>query len=111
VAISISGLAKALQGQQRFTEAEQLFRQAITIERSVAGDKHPAVGVDTSNLAECLMDMQRYAEAEPLLLEAERLLIASSGEAHPRVLKTRRRLARLYRALNRPDRAAQYEHS
>jgi eukaryotic-like serine/threonine-protein kinase len=111
VAISTSGLAKALQGQQRFTEAEQLFRQAITIERSVAGDKHPAVGVDTSNLAECLMDMQRYAEAEPLLLEAERLLIASSGEAHPRVLKTRRRLARLYRALNRPDRAAQYEHS
>jgi hypothetical protein len=55
--------------------------------------------------------MQRYAEAEPLLLEAERLLIASSGESHPRVVKTRRRLARLYRALNRPDRAAQYEPS
>ena len=56
------------------------------------------------------MDMRRYAEAEPLLLEAERLLIAS-GESHPRVVKTRRRLARLYRALNRPDRAAQYEPS
>jgi hypothetical protein len=57
------------------------------------------------------MDMQRYAEAEPLLLEAERLLIASSGESDPRVVKTRRRLARLYRALNRSDRAAQYEPS
>ena len=111
VALSMSGLAKAVQGQQRLQEAEQLFRQAIAIERSVAGDTHPAVGVDSSNLAECLMDMKRYAEAEPLLLGAERLLVASAGETHPRVLKTRRRLVRLYRALNKPELAAKYEPS
>jgi eukaryotic-like serine/threonine-protein kinase len=111
VALSTSGLAKAIQGQQRLKEAEQLFRQAIAIERSVVGGTHPAVGVDTSNLAECLMDMHRYAEAEPLLLEAERLLVASSGETHPRVVKTRRRLVRLYRALNNPELAAKYEPS
>ena len=72
--------------------------------------ENPTVGVDTSNLAECLMDMNRYAEAEPLLVEAERLLTAASGESHPRVAKTRRRLARLYRALDRPDLVAKYEH-
>ena len=96
-------LPRRCRGRSSYAEAERLFRQAIDIERTSLGEQHPAVGVDTSNLAECLMDMKRYAEAEPLLLKAERLLIASSGETHPRVGKTRRRLARLYRALNRPD--------
>jgi hypothetical protein len=67
--------------------------------------------VSTRATGECLIDMNRYAEAEPLLVEAERLLVASSGETHPRVVKTRRRLVRLYRALNNAELAAKYEAS
>ena len=63
VAISTSGLAKALQGQKQYAEAERLFRHAIDIERSALGEQHPAYGIDSSNLAELLMDMKRYAEA------------------------------------------------
>ena len=72
VAISTSGLAKALQGQRQLCGGRTAVPPRDRHRARVVGEKHPAYGVDTSNLAECLMDMKRYAEAETLLLDAER---------------------------------------
>jgi tetratricopeptide (TPR) repeat protein/tRNA A-37 threonylcarbamoyl transferase component Bud32 len=58
---------------------------------------------------ETLVLLERFAEAEPLLLDSYRVFRATRGDAHPASRNAAARLSQLYRAWEKPDKAAAYE--
>ena len=61
-----------------------------------------------SGLGYCLLRLEQFEEAETVLLEAEEHLLAMVGPDHPWTRSTRDRLAQLYDAWEKPDRAAEW---
>ena len=58
-------LAGVMQQQGRFTEAERVFRRAMSLQESALGPKHLEVGVTLFSLAEALRAQGKVEEAEP----------------------------------------------
>jgi len=67
---AIDALARHLQDQGRYGDAEPLFREALERRQRVHGGGHLHVTVALNNLGQLLREMGRLAEAAPLLLEA-----------------------------------------
>lgn len=98
-------LGDALYLQERYAEAEPLFREALTIRRAVFGANHADTAVSVSDLANTLKALGRLAEAEPVYREALAIRMSVLGDAHPRTASTSRSLARTIRDQNRTDEA------
>lgn len=101
-------LGKILTRAGEPARGEAYLRQAV--ERRSRGLKpgHWLRGEAQGALGECLTAQRRYAEAEPLLTESHDTLEASLGRRDPRTQEARRRLAALYEAWEKPDRAAHF---
>jgi tetratricopeptide (TPR) repeat protein len=80
---SLTNRAKFLLNTNRRTEAEPLFRRALTICDAIYGFDHPEVAASLRNLALSLCDSDRIAEAELLLRRALAIHQASYGSDHP----------------------------
>ena len=59
--------AVELYQQGRYSEAEPLYRESLTIRREQLGERHSDVATSLNNLAELYHIQGRYSEAEPLL--------------------------------------------
>src|SRR5262249_50203654 len=70
VALSLDNLASLYTSQDRYTEAEPLYRRALAIREKVLGPQHPAVANNINGLAELYRAQNRNAEAEPLYKHA-----------------------------------------
>src|SRR6185312_303230 len=66
----LGNLASLLYKMRRFTEAESLLREALTIDERRLGSTDPKVATGLNNLAAVLMDTYRLAEAEVLMRKA-----------------------------------------
>jgi serine/threonine protein kinase/tetratricopeptide (TPR) repeat protein len=88
--------------------AESLLREAYGMGQRVvpAGDRY--VAEVALALGDLLVRRRRFDEAERLVLEAERHLAAWGGPAHPTHQVAVGRVAALYRAWGRPERAEEY---
>jgi serine/threonine-protein kinase len=91
------------------TEGEPLLREALEIRRKVLPEGNPFVPLSESALGECLAAQKRYGEAEPLLISGYTNAKSKLGEQEPRVLECRKRLAKLYEAWGKTDRALSYQ--
>jgi len=60
----LTNLAALYQLQQRYEEAERLYRRALAIDEAAFGGQHPSVARDLGNLAGLYVEMKRPAEAE-----------------------------------------------
>ena len=109
VAIGLFNLAGLTQQQGRLDKAESLYLEALAMERRLFGAQHPVLSATLSRYGGCLTEMKRYPEAEEKLLEAYGIAKALLGEQHPRTKQTAARLAHLYEAWGKPDKAAEYE--
>ena len=69
------------------------------------------VGRAKTALGKCLTRLGRYGEAERVLLDSHEMLTAACGERHGHVRTTRRHLAALYDAWNRPGDAEEWRRS
>ena len=90
-------------------EAEPLLREALTSYQENTPKRSFPMAIAQGNLGECLLDQKRYAEAEPLLTESYETMKAIQVPTSPMLREAALRLASLYRALNKPEKAAIYE--
>jgi tetratricopeptide (TPR) repeat protein len=83
MAYATGQLATKLRAAGELDEAEQLFREALALERRARGDHHGNVAGHEYNLARLLVDQGRLAEADTLLLDAIRITDRAGGPNSP----------------------------
>ena len=57
--------------QHRYSEAENLYREALKFRLQVLNNKHPDVADSLNSLALCLYKQRKFAEPEPFYLRAK----------------------------------------
>jgi tetratricopeptide (TPR) repeat protein len=102
--LQTAGLSLLDLGRPR--EAESLLRDSLALRARSLPPGHWLIASAESVLGACLTAERRYREAEPLLLRAAAGLEKSRGRDHERTVEARQRLAALYEAWGRPERAA-----
>ena len=83
-------LSALLEVQDKYAEAETLFRRAIEIDEKALGKDHPTVATDYNNLARLLQDQGKYAEAEPLYRRPIEIFQATLGTDHSNTVMVKR---------------------
>lgn len=66
------------------------------------------IGAAEGAIGECLAAQKRYDEAEALLLDSYQILKATTGQNDARLTEAAQRLANLYRAWGKPQKARFY---
>ena len=69
--------------QQKYAEAEKMFRQALPIQRKEFGPRHSAVVNLMSDLLKTLDRQHKHAQAEPIILELNDI-VQQNSEATPK---------------------------
>ena len=69
-ATALNNLATIYDNTGRYSEAEPLFEEALSIRRRLLGADHPDTAVSLNNLAGLYRIQGRYDDAEPLFEEA-----------------------------------------
>ncbi len=98
---SVNNLAELYRAQGRHSEAEPLFKRALTARERLLGPEHPQTLISVNALASLYQAQGRYSEAEQLYRRAlaarERVL----GPEHADTLMSVNDLALLYKAQGR----------
>ena len=94
-------LASMRQFGGRLDEAERLARSALSINRSLYGERHHRVGSDLSMLGSILTDAGKYAEADSVLQKAVVSLRASYPDGHVELADALRNLGANLEAIGR----------
>jgi len=97
VANSLNNLAGLYRNQGRYSEAEPLYKRALSIREKVLGSDHPDVALSLNSLAGLYRNQGRYSEAEPLYKRALSIVEKVLGSEHPDVANSLNNLAGLYR--------------
>ncbi len=105
VAADLAALAALVQEQQRFDEAETLYRRLIAIFEAGFGPIHYELGVNYNNLAALHAARGNLREAENLYQRALGIKHRLLGHNHPDVAMTLHNLAMLYTQQGDNDRA------
>jgi Flp pilus assembly protein TadD len=62
----MNNLAVVLTQRGKYEEAEQIFRQTLSLREKVSGKKHPDTLLSLNNLASVLKSQGKYEEAEQI---------------------------------------------
>jgi tetratricopeptide (TPR) repeat protein len=92
-AYALNVLATVYLGQEKFDEAEALFRRAMAIRARVLGDDHPDVAHSLTNLSTLYSLQRRFGEAEGLLRRALEIQTRALGDSDYNVGSTLNLLA------------------
>lgn len=92
----------------KYRDAEGYLRQALEIRTRLLPKGNQLIGRAEVVLGECLTLQKRYAEAEPLLLDSSKIIEATTVPNDARRAEVRQRLADLYRAWGKSQKAADY---
>ena len=101
VATITDNLAQICLLQKRYVEAEQHYRDAVSIWEATLGKQHPDTGKAYMNLAEFYHLRGRERGAEDLYRRAAGILEPVYGKDHPLVLVAHNQLADVWRAEGR----------
>jgi tetratricopeptide (TPR) repeat protein len=93
--ILLSNLGRTYEARQQLPRAEQLYREAVGLNRRHFGPEHDLVGTDLMRLGELLYSRHRNTEAEPALREALAIFKARLGPSHPYTVETSALLERI----------------
>jgi len=106
----MTGLADVHTQFANDADAEALYREAIALDRSLHGERHPDVARSLAGLANSLLFQGRFDEAEPLYRDALDIRVDALGDDHPLVAETSNNLASLYYFMG-DKQAAEREYS
>ncbi|MFN7924418.1 MAG: tetratricopeptide repeat protein [Bryobacteraceae bacterium] len=101
LAAALIDLGFALESQQKFAQAEPLYRRALAIQEKALSPRHPEVGVTLNNLAGVVGASGRLAQAELMLTRAVSILETTLGPNHARVAAACSNLGDLEAALGK----------
>jgi CHAT domain-containing protein/Tfp pilus assembly protein PilF len=101
VAISLNNLAVLYVAQDRYAEAEPLYKRSLAIDEKALGPDHPNVATALNNLALLYKVQGRYAEAEPLYKRSLAIREKALGPDHTNVATALNNLASLYQEQGR----------
>ncbi len=104
----MNNLAMLLMKRGKVTEAEPVFAEILSLSEGRLPPGHYFDAIIRNNYGECLARLERFVEAEKHLLASQTTLTEFFKEGHPRVKKGMERLATLYTAWGKPDRAAEF---
>jgi len=93
LAQAMGNLAWALQGLDKYDEAEKLQRESLALRRRIQGEAHPEIAIDINNLAFTLQTRGDYAGAEALYRESLAMNRKLLGDEHPEVAFNENNLA------------------
>jgi tetratricopeptide (TPR) repeat protein len=96
-AVALNKLGIVFQAQDKYTDAEGLFKRALAIREKALGANHADVGQSLNNLAYAYHAQSKYSEAEALYKRALPIREKALGANHPDVGQTLSNLANLYR--------------
>ena len=82
--------------QERFEEAEEVLRQALSTREQQFGEDHPLISSAAAELAHVLEERARYSEAENLYRRSMNSRLRRYGEDHPLTARAYNSLGRLY---------------
>jgi tetratricopeptide (TPR) repeat protein len=92
-ALALNTLATVYVAQQKYDEAEALYRRAMAIRVEVLGDDHPDVAHTLTNLSLVYSLQRKFAEAEGLLRRALEIQTRALGDSDFQVGSTLTSLA------------------
>ncbi|MGA0040359.1 MAG: tetratricopeptide repeat protein [Pirellulales bacterium] len=96
---------RALEDQQKYDQAEQLFREALAISEKSYGPDHRETATCLDNLATCLRKQGRYVDAVTSCSRSLAIREAILGRKHAHTATSYCNLGYLYRTLGRYDEA------
>jgi serine/threonine-protein kinase len=105
VALALTGLGWVLLDEGHAEEAEALLREAVEIRKKTLPAGHPDAAVTESILGSSLAAQKRYAEAEPLLVGSYARIVARRTDRSRESREARARIASLYSAWGKPEKA------
>lgn len=82
-AMTLNCLARSYFLQKRFSEAESVFKKALTISSTTFGSEHPNTVLILNNLANSYVAQQKYIHAERILRTALTITTKNYGVSHP----------------------------
>lgn len=104
----LGGMANVFRKQQRFAEAEAMYRDVLSMRLESFPDDHRLVSEIRSGLGATLTELGQLDEAERLLQQAIESYEAQQGMQHPGALMTMERLAGLYERLGNQEESARW---
>jgi tetratricopeptide (TPR) repeat protein len=100
-----TNLAHLLLQSHHYSEAEYLYRAALSIKEASDGPNHPSVAGGLNNLANLFRDTNRHREAESLYRRALAIDEAHFGPDHPSVAGKLNNIALLFQQTEQYDEA------
>jgi tetratricopeptide (TPR) repeat protein len=105
LAHSLNELGILYSQQEKYNQAEPLFKQALALGQELLGEHDPDIAFSLNNLAELYRNQRRYEEAEPLFKQALAIRQKLLGDHHSDVPRILNNLAELYRNQRRYEEA------
>lgn len=96
---------RALEAEQKYAEAESLFRDALEISERAYGPDHRETATCLDNLATCLRKQGRYVDAVTACSKGLAIREAVLGKRHAHTAASACNLGFLYRTIGRYDEA------
>lgn len=96
VALTLTFLARAYEGQRKFIDAEPRYLEALRIVQKVRGPDHPDAAAILNNLGVLNRMHGQYPEAEHYLKQALAVKEGAHGPSHPDIALTLLNLAQLH---------------
>lgn len=92
-AAQLNNLAVVVKTQERYPEAEALFRDALAIGANTIGTAHPDYAIDLNNLGVNMYYQEKFPEARDLLEQALTIRKATLPADHPDIATNEENLA------------------
>jgi tetratricopeptide (TPR) repeat protein len=96
LAHSLNELGILYSQQEKYNQAEPLFKQALALGQELLGEHDPDIAFSLNNLAELYRNQRRYEEAEPLFKQALAIRQKLLGDHHSDVPRILNNLAKMY---------------
>jgi tetratricopeptide (TPR) repeat protein len=92
IAVQLHNLADVEHATGRLAEAQDQYRQALSLEEELLGTNHPEVGLVANNLGTLLRELGRHNEAADCHRRALRIAEQAYPPSHPVVASIRHNL-------------------
>ena len=74
--------------QGKYTAAEKLYQESLSIYQEIVGTNHPAYALPLHNLGALYYETEEYLQAEKFLNQAYEIRLETLGEEHPSTQST-----------------------